>query len=310
MAAYTEILKEWQKHNINTAEDLDFYLDNFRILFAYNSNHIENPETTYHDTREIFENGKLSSFTGDLRTIYEIDNQRICYEYLKDKIIAKQPLTQELIKEIHYKLMRGCYDQKRYDKGERPGTYKIHDYIVGDDVGVAADEVESEIQFVLDEVYSNESANPLTVASYLHLSLESIHPFADGNGRLGRTLMNYYLITHNHPPIVIYSEDKRDYYLALAVFDKTGKISGFEQFLKEQTVKTWTRKAQIRHRLNNRYVYCEITKDEADYLISKNIKFDGKIESDKLNIIRFNEDDKQKVDEALNNFKVQQKREI
>lgn len=55
-------------------------------------------------------------------------------------------------------------------------------------------------------------------------TLEAIHPFADGNGRLGRTLMNYYLITHNYLPTIIYSEDKNDYYLALAIFDKTGHV--------------------------------------------------------------------------------------
>ena len=54
--------------------------------------------------------------------------------------------------------------------------------------------------------------------------------------------MNYYLMTHGHPPIIIYNEDKESYYLSLAVFDKAGEIDGFVRFLKEQTVKTWTRK--------------------------------------------------------------------
>ena len=72
--------------------------------------------------------------------------------------------------------------------------------------------------------------------------LEQIHPFADGNGRVGRTIMNYYLMTHNYPPAIIYNEDKSPYYLALAVFDKAGEIDGFIQFLKEQTIKTWSKK--------------------------------------------------------------------
>lgn len=56
---YTEVLKLWQSYQINSAEDLDKYLDSFRILFAYHSGKIENDEINYHDTREIFESGKV-----------------------------------------------------------------------------------------------------------------------------------------------------------------------------------------------------------------------------------------------------------
>ena len=56
---YETILKQWNTNRIESIADLDTALDNFRILFAYNSNVIENPETTYHNTREVFENGKV-----------------------------------------------------------------------------------------------------------------------------------------------------------------------------------------------------------------------------------------------------------
>lgn len=88
------------------------------------------------------------------------------------------------------------------------------------------------------------------VFSYLHLRFEEIHPFADGNGHVGRTLLNYYLMTHDYPPLILYSEDKRTYYMALAVYDKTRKISGFIEFLKEQMVKTWEKKKRMPVKLN------------------------------------------------------------
>lgn len=239
MANYNEILAKWQSYDIQSEKDLDYYLDNFRILFAFNSNHIENPNTTYHDTREVFEHDSVSSYTGDLRTLFEIQNQKDCYEFLKEKIINKEPLTQDLICKVHKILMRGCYDKSKYNKGERPGTYKKHLFVVGDDVGVEPENVPDEIEYILNEIRENEGKNPLTIAAYFHLSFESIHPFADGNGRVGRTLMNYYLMTHNHPPIILYAEDKETYYMALAVFDKTGEIGGFVKFIEEETVKTW-----------------------------------------------------------------------
>ena len=77
---YTDAITYWQSLKIDSKEKLENALDNFRILFAYNSGAIENAEITYHDTREIFENGKVISFTGNLRTIFEISNQKTCYE--------------------------------------------------------------------------------------------------------------------------------------------------------------------------------------------------------------------------------------
>lgn len=239
MKNYEQIAEEWKNRNLKTTADLEQALENYRILFAFHSNKIENPATTYHDTREIFEHGRVSNYTGDLRTLYEIENQKLCYDFLKEKILEKEPLTPELILRIHKLLMRGCYDEARFAKGERPGTWKKSMYVVGDETGVEPEEVEQEIRFVLDEVNQPGIARPLTAAAYLHLNFESIHPHADGNGRTGRTLMNYYLLTHDHPPLIIYEEDKAAYYMALALFDKTDEMDGFVRFLKEETVKTW-----------------------------------------------------------------------
>lgn len=283
---YNDFVEKWQSYNILTTDDLDKYLDNFRIMFAFNSNHIENPNTTYADTREIFENNSVSSFTGDLRTIFEISNQKTCYEFLKDKIISKEPITQDFIKQVHYLLMYGCYDQKRYNAGEKPGEYKKHLYVVGDDVGAEPEEVADELEYIIQEVSENEGKNPLTIAAYLHLSLEAIHPFADGNSRLGRTLMNYYLITHNYPPTIIYSEDKNDYYIALAIFDKTGQLDGFVKFIQEQTIKTWQHSSIKRFSLSKatEFKFFEVTQEFAKLIKNSNIPFEHVI-TDKNTVI-------------------------
>lgn len=237
---YNEIVEKWQNNVVSNKEELMAKMQNFRIIFAYNSNRIENSETTYHDTREIFENGKVVNFTGDIRTIFEIQNQKECFDFLVNKILNKEPITKELILQTHEKLMKGCYDETRYLKGERPGSFKKHEYVIGDDVGELPENVENEIDFLCNELKENEGKDPLKIATYLHLNFEQIHPFADGNGRLGRTLLNYYLMIHDYPPTIIYNEDKDVYYMALEVFDRTGQINGFEKFLQEQTEKTWS----------------------------------------------------------------------
>ena len=134
---YEDILAWWKNEKKDTKEDIYTLLDNFKILFAYHSGKIENETITLHDTREIFENGSVVNYTGDLRTLFEIKNQKDCFESLVEKIVAKQEITLELILELHRQLMKGCYDEARYLKGERPGEWKKHDYVTGDGVGAA-----------------------------------------------------------------------------------------------------------------------------------------------------------------------------
>ena len=132
MDNYLAAVKLWQKFNIETEADIDLRLHSFRILFAYNSGKIENAEITYHDTREIFENGRVVNFTGTPRAIFEQRNQKLCYDFLKPKLIFREPITIELVKEVHAILTGGTYDETRYiERGERPGEFKKHDYVTG-----------------------------------------------------------------------------------------------------------------------------------------------------------------------------------
>lgn len=241
---YTDVITYWQSLKIDSKEKLENVLDNFRILFAYNSGAIENAEITYHDTREIFENGKVISFTGNLRTIFEISNQKTCYEYLLDKIIKKEKISENLIKKVHELLTIGTYDERRYiSNGERPGEYKKHDYVTGrEEVGVSASEVEKEIENLVNEVNSintNDAEDIIKIATYFHNKFENIHAFADGNGRVGRTLTNYILMINNMPPLIVYDEDKKYYYAALEKYDKEDDIKSMIEFFKYEMKKTW-----------------------------------------------------------------------
>jgi Fic family protein len=249
MDSYAEIKALWKSYNITTVSDLDKYLDNFRILFAYNSGKIENSEITFHDTREIFENGRIINFTGNPRTIFELENQKKCYEVLKEKIICKNPLSILAIKEIHAILTAGTYDERRYIvNGERAGEFKKHDYITGRyEVGSLAENVESDLDDLLEEVNGYDGDNHLNVAAYFHAKFEYIHPFADGNGRVGRTLLNYHLMINDTPPLIIYDEDKSGYYAALENYDANEEIVPLYEFLKQLTVKTWHKTIELKH---------------------------------------------------------------
>lgn len=246
---YNDIVNNWRTKNLSNVADLETALDNFSIIFAYHSGNIENPEITYHNTREIWENEQIVNFTGNVRTIFEIQNQKICYEYIKVPIIEKIPITPELIKTIHKLLTSGTYDQRRYERGERPGEYKKHDYVIGtNDQGAPPEDVPLEIEELCDELTDipDTGENIIKVAAYLHCKFENIHPFADGNGRVGRTLMNYYLLTHNYPPLVVRTETKDIYYKALDHYDQTGEIDLFVKYIKDESIITWA----SRHKQN------------------------------------------------------------
>lgn len=235
---YEKIVENWRKDN----SPLDVKLSDYNIVFSYNSNKIEGSTLSIHQTREIFNNGKVINYTGDLRNLFEVANQRDYFPEFVKNVLEKTKVTENFIQNMHKTLLNGCYDERRWSIGERPGTYKLHDYGVGDTVGVMPEDVADEMQFLCNEISGVEPKtidNILNVAAYLHCNFESIHPFADGNGRVGRTLLNYYLLIHDLPPAIIFDEDKETYYMALEVFDRTDELSGFIQLLKEQTVKTW-----------------------------------------------------------------------
>lgn len=241
MTQYEQTVFLWRKYNVTSTDDIDLRLHNFRIPFAFHSGKIENDAITYHDACEVFENGRVQNYTGDTRTLFELENQKTCYDFLVTKMAAKEPLTLDLIKETHAILTAGTYDERRFlDLGERPGTFKKHDFVTGvEEVGSLPEDVEQDMQDLLDELAENAGKDVLKLASYFHLRFEHIHPFADGNGRVGRTLMNYFLMTNNHPPIIIHEEDKAEYYTALEQYDKKEEMEPMYTFLLAQTCKTW-----------------------------------------------------------------------
>ena len=185
--------------------------------------------------------GGWSILPGSPRTIFEQRNQKLCYDFLKPRIIAREPITIELVKETHAILTAGTYDENRYiQQGERPGAFKKHDYVTGmEEVGSLPEDVEHDMQELLATLQELAGKDPLKTATYFHVRFEYIHPFADGNGRVGRTLLNYLLMTRDHPPLIVYDEDKRDYYAALEEYDRNEDYQPMYAFLKRETIRTW-----------------------------------------------------------------------
>lgn len=245
MTNYEKAVALWQRKKINTDAELAEALNGHSVAFAYHSGRIENEQITYHDTREVFEHDGVTSYTGDLRTLFEIRNAKDANEFLLSAFKEKRPLDEALIKEFQWRLTQNACDSRRWQLGERPGEYKRHDYVTGkEEIGAAPEDVQEEITDLLSEMDSIPDDKVLTAAAYFHAKFENIHPFADGNGRTGRLVMNYLLLLHGHPPIIIHEEDRKGYYAALEAWDERQALEPLTEYLREQTAKTWEK--QIR----------------------------------------------------------------
>ena len=124
MENYVKAVELWQNKKITTDAELAEALNGHSVAFAYHSGKIENDKVTYHDTREIFEHDGVTSYTGDLRTLFEIRNAKEANEYFLSAFNKRLPLSEKLIKDFQRLLTQNTYDTRRWQIGERPGSIK------------------------------------------------------------------------------------------------------------------------------------------------------------------------------------------
>lgn len=100
MSSYTKALALWRRKGIRTDAELAEALSSHSIAFAFHSGKIENDRITFHDTREIFEHDGVTSYTGDLRTLFEIRNSRDAHEFFLAAFNEKRTLDEAFIREL------------------------------------------------------------------------------------------------------------------------------------------------------------------------------------------------------------------
>ena len=242
--SYKEVVKVWAKRQ---STDL---LDRFFLKFTYSSIKIDSDETIFRDVETVFKGEKIIGFKGNKNTIKEIENhKRLCQNLLKLSEENNAKLSIDLIKQVHHELMKGCFTEELLLKNEKPGEFKKGDFIVGfHGVGVEPSDVEGDLNSLIKEINGLEinENNALEVISYFNCRFHTIHPFADGDGRVGRVLINYLLLGNNLPPIIIFYNDGEYYYLALEFFKETQEIDKMITFLEDQAFKTWCKNYNVK----------------------------------------------------------------
>ena len=174
---------------------------------VYNSNAIENSTLSIEETEKILLEQMLSRNVS-VREVYEAKNLARVMEY--KRIRAKDSeLKEELIMQIHQMLMGGIDDSIA-------GRFRsVGEYVrVGTHIAPAPEHVERMLENVLIDYTSDLNAYFLDKIALFHLKFESIHPFCDGNGRLGRIIINFQLLQLGLPSIIIRNSEKERYYQA------------------------------------------------------------------------------------------------
>ena len=188
-----------------------------QIDLTYNSNHIEGSKLTHDQTRFIFET-KTLGVTGKavkVDDIVETVNHFRCIDLIIEGAASK--LTESFIKQLHFILKSGTTDsQKSWFK---VGDYKLLENEVGGVETTKPAEVPAAIKSLLKE-YNSKADITLDDILDFHVRFEAIHPFQDGNGRVGRLIMFKECLKHNIVPFIITDELKLYYYRGLANWKK------------------------------------------------------------------------------------------
>ena len=187
-----------------------------QIDLTYNSNHIEGSRLTHDQTRYIFETNTIGIENEVLNVddVIETANHFRCIDTIIDH--AKAPLTEKFIKELHGILKTGTSDSRK--DWFAVGDYKKLPNEVGGRETALPEDVSRQMKALLT-AYKEKKEKTLEDILDFHVKLERIHPFQDGNGRVGRLIMFKECLKYNIVPFIIEDNLKWYYYRGLSEWD-------------------------------------------------------------------------------------------
>ena len=187
-----------------------------QIELTYNSNHIEGSSLTHEQTRYIFETNTISTETGSINVddVIETANHFRLVSLIIEN--AKSVLTEEFIKQLHLILKTGTSDSRK--EWFAVGDYKKLPNEVGGRNTVIPEEVSDKMKELLNKYNAKEKINFEDILDF-HVKFEKIHPFQDGNGRVGRLIIFKECLKHNIVPFIIEDDLKMIYYRGLSEWE-------------------------------------------------------------------------------------------
>ena len=186
---------------------------NTQVIFAYNTNHIEGSKLTEDQTRDIFETNTIlfeGQTVASVDDILETSNHFKLVDYMLD--VAEEKLTEEMIKEFHKILKEGTSDSRK--EWFNVGEYKKLANEAGNMQTTLPKNVAKDMAKLMEWYNSLEKITIKEIIEF-HFKFEKIHPFQDGNGRVGRIIAFKECLKNNLVPFIILDKDKLFYYRGL-----------------------------------------------------------------------------------------------
>jgi excisionase family DNA binding protein len=197
----------------------------FAIELAYNSNAIEGNSLTLRETRLVIEEG-ITIKGKPLREHFEAINHQKAFEFLEDMIKQKPRISEGLIKDIHRIILKDI--EEMYAGKYRDVNVRILGAVKSPP---RFEKVPGRMKEYVDYINNNpDKLNEIELAALIHYRLVEIHPFADGNGRCSRLLMNLFLMQRGYPVTMVLKVDRKKYYSRLREAD-SGEIKPFVDFI-------------------------------------------------------------------------------
>lgn len=192
--------------------------DDFMMEYIYNSNALSGNELTFEETGMVLR--ELMVDPKSRLDQMEVYNHKKAFYLMLDLVDKNIPLSEDTIKQLHYQILNDHADDR--------GIYrKIPIRIQTFNDTVQPYKIQPEMKRLIEN-YVNNSESIISRLAGFHAEFEKIHPFIDGNGRLGRLLVNFELMKLGYPPINIRYEDRKWYYIAFKEFYKKNDLSMME----------------------------------------------------------------------------------
>ncbi len=201
----------------------------FITLFTHDSTSIEGNTLTLQEAGSLlFDDATPTGKT--VREINEVIGHKNAFDFMLD---YEKDISRKFICELHSLTMKDTIDEKY---NEQIGRYrKVQVFIRGTDwTPSAPEDVQNDMRDLLIWYSKNkEKIHPLVTAIYFHVGFEIVHPFIDGNGRVGRLLMNFILHKNDYPMVNIPNKEKNRYYKALQDAQLEGNLRPFIDMMLE-----------------------------------------------------------------------------
>lgn len=203
----------------------------FQVNMAFNSNKIEGSQLSKEQTGYLFDEEKIYSENGEaipLDDIQEAINHFNAFDYILDNV--DEEISLDMIKQLHYFIKRNTKDEK--NPLTPIGDFKIVENVIGSlnpITTISPEKVEDELIKLLDE-YSVKKVIELEEIVDFHVTFEKIHPFADGNGRVGRLIVFKECLKNNIIPSIILDTHRNFYLIGLREYGEGSKERLLETF--------------------------------------------------------------------------------